>query len=420
MKKHQNLIVAGIRISGLMLLMVPMTESTADIGNGTSPGQTAAAVAMNQFCANLGFASLACDVLGSPLQLQQLSPQSAMQSESLAITSPYQFIRGVNGHAQKRSDCEGKDEKHRRRECENWDSGGNSAFGFIGPLGVSISGGGGFGDRETSENQTGFNIDTRQANLIIDYAFMPNLIGGFAFNYVGADRTLGLNSGTLNSDSYRFSPFITYRPTPNSYITAMGGYARVDFDSTRRVTPLGNHILTDAKASYGANEYFASLGAGYTWRIASWSIRAYGRGDYNHMTIGGFHESGGKDVDNSAYTVSTSGQSMLSVTSTLGAELSYVVGTTLFPAVFVPKLYAEWVHEFQNGARQVPTAFHANNLTPQASSIAVEGSERNWANLGFGVQMIFPRAIVGFVNYETLFIENGANQQVTGGIRLSF
>ncbi|MGR8932715.1 MAG: autotransporter outer membrane beta-barrel domain-containing protein [Gammaproteobacteria bacterium] len=409
--------------------------SKADIATGTSPGQTAASSAMNYFCnisTVLSAPSMACGIGSSALPLQQLSPQSAMQAESVAITSPYSFIKTLNKQAQKRGDCQQSNKDGESPDCENWSSsGGSSAYGFIGPFGIMFSGGGGFGDRETTTDQTGFNIDMRQANLMIDYMVNQDLTVGFAFNYVSADRRLGLNSGNLNSDSYRFAPFLSFRPTPNSYITAMGGYARVDFDSVRKVSPFVDtfnnlHSLTDARATYGADEYFASLGAGYTWRMGPWSLRTYGRGDYNHMTIGSFRESGGVDVasDNTAYTLSVNGQSILSVTSTLGAELSYAISTTVLPAVVIPTLHAEWVHEFKNGARQTQATFLAaddfGNRDSSSSSILVQGSERNWANLGFGLQMIFPRAIVGFVNYETLFIENASNQTVTGGIRVSF
>jgi hypothetical protein len=458
MKKNNQLSLATGVLGIAALSLAPLTTAGAGDGIATgtvsstngSPGQIASFSAMSTFCGGgagtngLGAidssSSLACELtLGTPanfLQMQQLSSQAAIQSETLSITSPYQFIRSVNQQAQKLRDCQSSDKqqdgaKNRRTECNDTSGGGSSAdaYGFIGPFGVSISGGGGFGDRDSAVGQTGFKIDTRQANLIIDYPFTRGLIGGFAFNYVSADRTLGLDSGTLNSDSYRFAPFLSYMPTPNSYITAMGGYARVDFDSTRKVSPFtgsfGSHTLTDANASYGANEFFASLGAGYTWRMDAWSLRGYGRGDYNHLSIGSFQESGGVDsLDGISYANNVNGQSILSATSTLGAELSYAFSTNTLAAVVIPRLHAEWVHEFKNSGRQSQTTYNATDIigpvSPQLQSIAVAGTERNWANLGFGLQMLFPHAIVGYLNYDTLFIENASNQTVSGGIRVNF
>ncbi len=450
--KGKSLMASVNSMAAVGLVLAPFIAAGAgNIATGTSPGQSAAFDAMSTICgrSNQTFndrpgvpATFACDVgpgagAGVNNTAQNISPQAAMQAETISITSPYQFIRSVNQQAQKLRDCESAERqqdgtKKRKSECNgNWNSGGGSssdAYGFMGPFGVSFSGGGSFGDQNTTAAQTGFKINTRQATLTIDYPFMRELIGGFAFNYVSADRTLDLASGKLNSDSYRFAPFLSYTPTPNSYVTLMGGYAHVDFDSTRSVSPFAGHILTDAKATYGANEYFASLGTGYTWRMDAWSLRGYGRGDYNHLNINGFQESGGQDLsvggNGYAYTSKVNGSSVLSATSTLGAELTYAISTSTLAAVVIPKLHAEWVHEYKNDARQNQTTFLATNATTiiaaPTSLIAVAGSERNWANVGFGLQTLFPHAIVGYLNYDTLFIQNASNQTVSGGVRVNF
>ncbi len=446
-KNNQIILTVGVYLA---LALAPYATVSAGDGLATgtitsatgSAGQQASFVAMQNICSQLGGSTLACSLTGggaysssfandNSLGFQQLSPQSAMQAESIAITSPYQFIRTVNQQAQKLRDCQSSE------KCNsNGSSGGGSssdAYSVIGPFGVSFSGGGGFGDRDTSVGQTGFNIDTRQANLIIDYPFTRELTGGFAFNYVNANRNLALASGKLNSDSYRFAPFLSYAPTPNSYVTMMGGYARVDFDSKRSFSPSTNALpvpgstitVSDATAKYGANEYFASLGTGYTYTMKAWSLRGYGRGDYNHLNIGNFQESGAiASNDGFSYASKVNGQSILSATSTLGAELSYAISTNTLAAVVIPRLHAEWVHEFQNSSRQTQITFSAAQngaiLASSAQSIAVAGPERNWANLGFGVQMQLPHALVGYLNYDTLFIQNASNQTVSGGVRVNF
>ncbi|MGR8981174.1 MAG: autotransporter outer membrane beta-barrel domain-containing protein [Gammaproteobacteria bacterium] len=439
-------------IATLFIALAPFAQADADdgIASGTltspsgSSGQQASFQAMADICdSSEADASFACSLTGggifssaatgNSLQLQQLSPQSAMQSESIAITSPYQFIRTVNRQAQKMRECENdKGSGKHGSECGGTGGGsGADAYGFIGPFGISISGGGGFGDRENSVGQTGFKIDTRQANLIIDYPFTREFIGGFSFGYLSTDRSLGLDSGSLDSDSYRFAPFFSFTPTPESYLTLMGGYSRVDFDSTRKVSPVVNQNIfndsitipfSDATARYNADQFFASLGGGYTHRMGDWSLRGYGRADYSHTSVSSFQESGGV-AGGFAYANEIDGQSVLSTTSTLGAELSYAISTTVLPAVVIPRLYAEWVHEFKNNGRQLQTAFNADsddNSFSSVQSIAVAGPERNWGNLGFGVQMLFPHAVVAYVNYETLFIENASNQTVLGGIRVNF
>lgn len=435
-----------------------------------SPGQQATFQAFQSICtASAADASLACALtgngvfstagpaVGNSLQLQQFSPQSAMQSESIAITSPHLFLRNINRHVEQRHGCD-TDQKN----CMSGGNGSYDAYGYLGPFGISFSGGAGFGDRENSQGQTGFNLNTRFANLFVDYAFNKDLIGGLSFGYFSTERSLGLASGSLDSDSYRFAPFISYFPTSESYITLTGGYTTVSYNSVRSVSPFTNtanftcdnvnipcslgeepgtvhndpvkFTFTDATAKYSADQFFVSLGTGYTHRMGAWSLRGYGRADYSHLSISGFKENGGISIGErlgefgtgNTYTNSISGQSVDSVISTLGAEISYAISTkSLIAAVIIPKLRAEWAHEFKNSTRQLNNIYSANKLDNSkvysfATPINVTGSERNWANLGFGVQMLFPNGIVGYLDYETLFIENASNQTVSGGIRINF
>lgn len=470
MEKTNQMLSAKVVHVILLATVLPAPFTTASAGDPTgiatgtitsandpfaSAGQKAAFQAMADLCTlSSSGASFACSLTGggvftaagpadgNALLLQQLSPQSAMQAESIAITSPYQFIRGVNQQTQKMRDCEFQDDPNKSRsECHNKSGGGSSSdiYSFIGPFGISFSGGGGFGDRDNSVGQTGFKIDTHQANLIIDYPFTRDVVGGFSFGYLNTERKMGLDSGSLSSDSYRFAPFLSYSPAPNSYITAMGGYALVNFDSTRNVSPVNNTAnfvennvpmtrdvtlsFSDATAKYDADQFFASLGGGYTHSMGAWSLRGYGRADYSNTHIAGFQENGAFAGDVS-YTNKISGQSILSVTSTLGAELSYAFSSSMLPAVVIPNLHVEWVHEFKNSARQTQTTFNATKVgaysVSSLQSIAVAGPERNWGNIGAGVQLLFPHAIVGFLNYETLLIDNASNQMVSGGIRVNF
>ena len=316
--KTNNPMLSAIRIQSiatLVLIIIPCTNTNAwdGLATGTiasatgSAGQQVSFTAMQQICTNSGgAASFACSLTapagvgaflapasGNSLQFQQISPQSAMQAESIAITSPYRFIRGIAQHLQKR--------KESGKLPNSGDGFTSDGYGLIGPFGVSFSGGGGFGDRDTSVGQTGFKIDTRQANLIIDYPFSQDIVGGFSFGYLNSQRSMALASGKLDSDSYRFAPFLSYTPNHNSYFTLMGGYASVDFDSVRSVSPFSNTnifgeqrtiALSNATAKYNADQFFASLGAGYTHDMGVWSLRGYGRADYDYTHVSGFQEQG--------------------------------------------------------------------------------------------------------------------------------
>jgi uncharacterized protein with beta-barrel porin domain len=418
-------------------------QAIFDPGNQGTPsglvsdGQRFAVGNIGQLCAQDN--SIACTLSAGVdgITAQNLSPQAAIQAETIAITSPYQFIRSINDGMQlimagRTSAGVGNFSGQTRPSLflmRTFATVGStpsaSAYGFIGPFGVLFSGGGNFGNQNNAEGQTGFKVDTHQANLMIDYSFNQKLIGGFSFGYLGADRNLNLASGSLSSDSYRFAPFLLFRPTTNSYLNVMGGYVLVNYDSTRSVLSSSGITFNNATAKYDADQFFASVGGGYTLAKGGWSLRGYARGDYSHIDIKSFQEKGGLATDQNGNSLSlamqVNKQNIQSVTSTLGAELSHAISTRTFIPVIIPRLRAEWVHEFENDSRIVRAGFidqNGANLT--FGSMAVAGPVRNWANLGLGVQMLFARSIVGYVNYDRLIMSHANNNTISGGIRMNF
>lgn len=403
----------------------PITSS-ADL----SPGQDFARKNMGQLCGQSNSVACSLNVGMDGVTAQNLSPQAAIQAETIAITSPHQFIRSTNEGMQRLTNHAtetGLQQSSFLMQSSASITGTPSfgSYGFIGPVGVSLSGGGSFGERNTAEGQTGFQLNTRQTSLMIDYSFNQKLIGGFSFNYLGTDRDLKLASGSLNSDSYRFAPFLLFRPTANSYLSLMGGYALVNYRSTRSVSSQNGITFDNATANYDADQFFVSAGGGYTLTGGGWSLRGYGRADYSHIDIESFREKGGLATDAGGNTLSlamqVNGQTIQSVTSTLGAELSHAISTRTFILVIIPRLRAEWVHEFENNNRTVRTGFiDQNGVNLTSESMAVAGPVRNWANLGVGVQMLFAHSIVGYVNYDRLIIKHAENNIISGGIRMNF
>ena len=394
---------------------------------GLSSGQQAVFNAVNQSCSTFPANSLTalCAGQNSGIALQQLSPQASMQADSIAISSPYDFVKKINTRLQRLRDCDELDKSaagssKRGDDCRKKTAKGGSSGdeSYIGPFGISVSGGGGFGDRNDARGQTGYDINTQHATAILDYRVNEQLAGGLSMGYLHSARDLNFNSGFLNSDAYRVAPFLLYSPIADSYISFLAGYSRIEFDSNRAVNaPLANGItISDAQASYGADQFFTSLGGGYLHRMDWFNLRGFVRGDYSHTNIGGYQETGAVMSSSGSAALQLGGQTIDSFTTTLGGEVSRAFSVPSLYTVFVPRLRAEWVHEFENGGRAVNASLAGVSL----NQLSTSGPERNWANLGAGVQMLLPQNITAFIDYEALLIANGSNQIVSGGIKIQF
>ncbi|WP_445371481.1 autotransporter outer membrane beta-barrel domain-containing protein [Methylomonas sp. HW2-6] len=392
---------------------------TTSIANG-SLGQQAVFRAISAACFTANPLGALCGSGNtSDVAAQQLSPQASMQAESIAISSPYDFVKKINNRIQRINDCDDTNQSAKSREDCRKHGDGSGDNGYIGPFGISISGGGGFGDRNDARGQTGFDINTQHANAILDYRFDEQFAGGLSLGYLHSDRDFNFNSGYLNSDAYRVAPFLVYSPSANSYVSVLAGYSRLEFDSLRNVNAgLANDSITisGAAASYGADQFFTSLGAGYLAQMEWFNLRGFVRGDYSHTEIDGYQETGAVMSSGGNATISMNGQTLDSFTTTMGAEISRAFSVPSLYTVFIPRFRAEWVHEFENRRRQIDATLAGIQLT----GLSTSAPERNWVNLATGVQMLLPQNITAFVDYEALLIENGSNQIVSGGVKIQF
>lgn len=415
----------------LVLAAVPQSDADSGISGGSfnppltpiangSLGQQAVYRAISAACFTANPLGALCGSgNSSDLAAQQLSPQASMQADSIAISSPYDFVKKINNRIQRINDCDDTNKSAKSREDCRKKGNGSGDSSNIGPFGISISGGGGFGDRNDAGGQTGFDINTQHANAILDYRFDEQFAGGLSLGYLHADRDLNFNSGYLNSDAYRVAPFLVYSPSAKSYVSLLAGYSRLEFDSLRNVNAglADNSIsISGAAASYGADQFFTSLGTGYVEQMEWFNLRGFIRGDYSHTEIDGYQETGGIMSSTGSATISMNGQTIDSFTTTVGAEISRAFTVPSLYTVFIPRFRAEWVHEFENRSRQIDASLAGIPLI----GLATAAPERNWLNLATGLQMQLPQDIVAFIDYEALLIENGSNQIVSGGVKIRF
>ena len=102
----------------------------------------------------------------------------------------------------------------------------------------------GWGDRDETDNEGGYDFDSWGITLGADYAFDNGLAVGLALGYssydVDLDRTTGSSfisssaGGKIESEGYSLSGFFVYG-MENSYVNGILSYGRNDFDMARKV-----------------------------------------------------------------------------------------------------------------------------------------------------------------------------------------
>jgi uncharacterized protein YhjY with autotransporter beta-barrel domain len=364
--------------------------------------------------------------LGVPLQ--QLSPQSDIQVETVAISSPQVYIKQITQQLATARQRTLQTSASRMPSNARGGAAGADGYGFISPWGISLTGSGSFGDRDTNQGETGFSLNTQDVIAIVDYAISQRVIGGLSVGYDRAQREFDLDSGNLDTEAFRVAPFMRFIPMANSYVDVLLGYSHLDLDSRRRFSPVvsaaGLVTKDDATANFGGDQFFFNVGAGYTHNWEALALRGYVQGDFFRLHVDGYTEKGGQarvgGQPAGLPSLHVNSQMIYSFTSTLGAEVTYAISTHTYAKFIIPRVSVEWVHEFTNDQRTMNAQFQDPALTDPRISFRTVGPIRDWGNVGAGIQLMFSYGIVGFIDYKALLQERTSNHTVAGGVRVSF
>ena len=291
--------------------------------------------------------------------------------------------------------------------AKNNQAAGDDLYSMVGPFGFFVNAGGSWCHVDSKGNSSGFGLFNRNFNTAFDFKVSDKLATGILFGYTSSAAELDGGQGRFDANIFRFSPFVTLSPTENTYIDLAAGYAKHDNLASRSCFLCGGA----AKADFETDEFNLLVGTGYTYNIGAWSMRGYGQAATIYMDIGGYQEKG---AGLSAGLLRVPEQYVVSVTSTFGVELTYAWSLPF--GVLTPRITGEWVREYENDAR-VTRAFTQTGLP---ATIASNASERDWGNMGTGLQLNLPNGLSANIGYQALIMSGSYNHALEGGLRLEF
>jgi uncharacterized protein with beta-barrel porin domain len=168
-------------------------------------------------------------------------------------------------------------------------------------LGVFINGDYGWGDRDPTLRQSGFDFDSYGVTAGVDYRFTDQFVLGAAFGYGNTEVEINANGGTLDTDAYSVSVYGSYYPTQAFYLDAVVGWGTSDHDQARSIrygvaspspSDPGERTLVrqTATAEIDSDQISASLGSGYNFAQNGWTFGPYGRLEYVDVDVDSFRE----------------------------------------------------------------------------------------------------------------------------------
>jgi outer membrane lipase/esterase len=281
-------------------------------------------------------------------------------------------------------------------------------------LGAFISGTFGFGDKDPTSNEDGFDLKTVGVTGGLDYRFTDNFILGFALGHASMDADLDGNTDEVEADSYTASLYSTYY-LGNLFFDFTGSAGISDYKMRRNVSYVTSTDSVDKMATSDTDgiQYTLGIGAGYEFHAAGVVFGPYVQLNYLRAEIDSFREGGADE-----FNLEIGDQKVTSLLSVLGGQISYPMRHSF--GTLSPQLRVEWRHEFDNDNRSL-SARLINDPSGRVAVFNSDDPDRDYFNVSAGVVATLTGGTSVSLEYETVLgLRDISYHQVRSRLRVSF
>lgn len=264
-----------------------------------------------------------------------------------------------------------------------------------GRLGGFVTAAFGFGDRDATEAEDGFDFDTFALTAGLDYRFSERFIAGVALASSRSDAELDGDDGEVSADGYGLSLYGTYYAGDFFLdLTATAGLTDFGMERSIRYAVDTDSVDETASSDTDASHYALALGAGYEMRRGAASFGPYAGLEYLRVDIDGFREHGAAE-----FNLEIGDQEVTSLLAVLGAQASYAVNAG--QATLVPQLRAEWRHEYDDDPRSLRARL-VNDPSGDSAVIESDAPDGDYFFVATGLLAALPNGATTALEYQTV------------------
>lgn len=292
----------------------------------------------------------------------------------------------------------------------------------------------GWGDRDETDNESGYDFDSLGITLGADYALESGLTLGLAVGFTRFDVDLERGSastftsssagGDIESDGYSLSAFFV-QSWERIYVNGILSYGESDFDMQRRVrltaapgaTGTGSGLSLDRRlnASTDSQQLGGQLSGGVVLGTGATTVDLYLGMDWLDIDIDSFQER--ENVPDGGLALRFDSQGTTSLQSIAGVMVRHASSMGL--GVLVPYAGVEWRHEFDNDndPLEYRYAFAAPGSTVTFRT-PTDAPDEDFFEVTLGVSAQFANNLFAFLQYNgTVGLADTSANLITAGIR---
>ncbi|WP_394663379.1 putative Ig domain-containing protein [uncultured Sphingomonas sp.] len=227
------------------------------------------------------------------------------------------------------------------------------------------------GTEDATRGRGKLTVSTGGLSSGVDVKLSETLTVGIGGGYGGERAKVGQDKGRVDSNSWMGAVYGSLAPADGLFLDGVAGAGRLSFDTIRNV--MGSEAV--ARGHRSGSMLFGSLAGGFDRTSGTHALSAYGRIDYLSADLDRYTETGAGNAN-----LVFDGRRLSSLSSVLGLRGSFVTGP------FVPRVRAEWRHEFKNGSAQ---ALDYADLGGFSYAIRGDGWARDNYSMELGTDYVF-------------------------------
>jgi len=289
-------------------------------------------------------------------------------------------------------------------------------------VGLFVTGDLAWGDRDSSDIESGLDFKTHGVTVGLDYRFSDRFVLGAAIGYMDTHADLDNNSGDLDVRGYSLSLYGTYYTEDAYFVDFSATYGKNDFGQTRNLRySLGGGVSVDQKlgADYNGDLYSLTLGAGYDFNQGAWSFGPRIDIEYTRSEADGFSETISNPLaPGGGWATSIEDTEQDWLTLQVGGKLAYTHSASW--GILIPYGRLDWLHEFK-GSSQTITGHFVDDPDKNALEIFSDDPDRDYLRLRIGTSAQFRNGVSVFLDYGTILSNSLWHEQtLSTGFRMEF
>ena len=259
------------------------------------------------------------------------------------------------------------------------------------PFGYFINGSITLGDKDSSASERGYDLDSDNYTLGMDYRFSDQLVVGAAYGY--SSSNIEFNSTGDDMDNQVNNLFLYGSLYDNNFFfSSTIGYAFGEIDTSRRILIPGT-LDTQAKGTTDTSQFILQLNGSYDMNHGALSFGPYAKLDITEGEIQSYAETNG-----GGFEVAFDDQDISSQLLTIGGQAQYALSYSW--GVLLPSARVELKNEFNDSQDAISGRFLFDAANTKFS-ITADEIDSLWYIFGTGLSAVFPYGLSAYVDYET-------------------